>query len=186
MSKEPLNNERIIQAALAILDSYGVSGLSMRRLGAALDVEAASLYHHIPNKGALIQMVIDAVSAEAAVPHDENQPWTQTLYRFAAKYRDVLRKHPGVTPLVAIHSVSAEAGAKLAVPLIAAMEQSTINREQSLFVIQSVAVFVIGHALAEVGNWPDPPTAPPEYYDQWFEAGISALIHGFKQQYSEE
>jgi len=70
-------------------------------------------------------------------------------------------------------------------PLIAAMESTTASPEEVLIVIQSIAVFVIGHALAEVGNWPEPPTAPTSYYDQWFETGITALINGFKHQYTD-
>ncbi|WP_442601432.1 TetR/AcrR family transcriptional regulator [Paenibacillus sp. KN14-4R] len=183
--KEPLSHERIIQAALAILDSSGVSGLSMRKLGASLHVEAASLYHHIPNKNVLIQKVIDAVSTKAITPFEESQPWTKTFYTFATNYREILRAHPGIVSLVATHSVSEEVSRKLAMPLIVAMEKTTANEEQVLFVIQSIAVFVIGHALAEVGNWPEPPTAPVHYYDQWFETGITAMINGFKLQFQE-
>ncbi|ANY69021.1 hypothetical protein BBD42_22945 [Paenibacillus sp. BIHB 4019] len=185
LPKEPLSHERIIHAALAILDSHGVTGLSMRRLGAALNVEAASLYHHIPNKNVLIQKVIDADSAKAVVAIEGSQPWTHTFRTFAARFREVLRRHPGAVSLVATHAVSAEVGTKLAMPLIASLEQTAANHEQAIFVIQSIAVFVIGHALAEVGNWPDPPTAPLSYYDQWFEMGLSALISGFEQQFNE-
>ncbi|MFE3574773.1 TetR/AcrR family transcriptional regulator [Lysinibacillus sp. NPDC059133] len=183
LQKEPLSNKRIIQATLDILDSYGAAGLSMRRLGTTLNVEAASLYHHVPNKEALIQQVIDDVSIKAVVDEATVLPWTQTFHAFATNFRNILKAHPGVVPLVAIHSVSEETGAKLAVPLIAAMEKTKASPEEVLFIIQSIAVFVIGHALAEVGNWPERPTAPPEYYNQWFEVGLTALINGFKQKY---
>jgi len=185
LPKAPLSYERIIQAALDILNSFGVKGLSMRRLAAALNVEAASLYHHIPNKEDLLQKVIDAVSAKAVVPEEGSQPWTKTFYTFASNFRAILRTHPGVVPLVATRSVSEETNARLAMPLIAAMESTTASPEEVLIVIQSIAVFVIGHALAEVGNWPEPPTAPLSYYDQWFETGIHALINGFKHQYND-
>lgn len=183
-SKEPLNIERIVQSALTILDTHGVTGLSMRRLGAELNVEAASLYHHVPNRDALIQKIIDTVSAKAVTISDVSVPWPKALYSFATKYKEALKMHPGVVPLVATHPVSTEAGNKLSTPLLETMEKAKVDHEQALFIIQSIAVFVIGHTLAEVGNWPDPPTAPQSYYDQWFETGISALINGFKLQYN--
>lgn len=184
VSKEPLSNERIIQAAFTILDSKGVTGLSMRRLGSALNVEAASLYHHIPNKGNLIQKIVDAVHSKIEV--SDKGTWTKTFHAFATNYREVLRMHPGAVTLVATTAVSEEVGARLALPLIEAMAKTSVNHEQALFVIQSIAVFVIGHALAEVGNWPEPPTAPASYYDQWFDTGLAALINGFEQQYQEK
>lgn len=181
--KEPLSSERIVQAALSILDEDGVAGLSMRRIGAALNVEAASLYHHIPNKMALIQKIIDTVSTRAALPSAELLSWPQMLLQFAKSYRTVLLIHPGVVPLAAIHPVSPEVFIELAAPLIREMETTSASYEHILFVIQSTAVFVIGLVLAEVGNWPEPPTAPSSYYDQWFDVGVKALVNGFMLQY---
>lgn len=146
--KEPLNIERIVQSALTILNTYGVTGLSMRRLASELNVKAASLYHHVPNRDALIQKIIDTVSAKASILNEKPMPWTQALYSFAMKYRKVLKMHPGVVPLVAIHPVSIEVGSKLSAPILEAMEKANIDHEQALFIIQSIAVFVIGHTLA--------------------------------------
>ncbi len=52
--REPLTREKIVEKALEILDADGVEGLSMRRLGDALGVEAMALYHHFPNKDAIL------------------------------------------------------------------------------------------------------------------------------------
>ena len=43
-----LSRERIIVEALHIIAGRGLGGLSMRRLGDALDVEAMAIYHHFP------------------------------------------------------------------------------------------------------------------------------------------
>ena len=42
-----LTRDRIIEAAVAYADQHGVEALSMRKLGAELDVEAMSLYNHV-------------------------------------------------------------------------------------------------------------------------------------------
>jgi len=111
--KEPLNVEKIVHTALVILDKYGVDRLSMRRLGAELNVEAASLYHHIPNKDTLIQKMVDTVSAQAIITIDESMSWPQALQLFATTYKNTLKMHPGIVPLVAIHPISTEVGEKL-------------------------------------------------------------------------
>ncbi|MBR8745408.1 TetR/AcrR family transcriptional regulator [Nocardiopsis sp. MG754419] len=43
-----LSRERIIVEALHIIAGRGLGGLSMRRLGDALEVEAMAVYHHFP------------------------------------------------------------------------------------------------------------------------------------------
>ncbi|MCJ7841061.1 TetR family transcriptional regulator [Lederbergia sp. NSJ-179] len=182
-AKEPLTIEKVVQSALTILDTHGVTGLSMRRLATELNIKAASLYHHVPSRDALIQNIIDTDSAKAVILNEEPMPWPQALFSFATKYKEVLKMHPGVVPRVAIHPVSTKASSDLSAPLLKTMEEANVDHEQALFIFQSIAIFVIGHTLAEVGNWPDPPTAPQSYYDQWFETGISALINGFNLQY---
>ena len=47
---EPLSRERIVEAALALVQADGLAGLSTRKLGQSLGCEAMSIYHHFPGK----------------------------------------------------------------------------------------------------------------------------------------
>ena len=49
-TRVPLDRERILTAAVAFIDDQGLSGLTMRRLGSSLGVEAMSLYRYIPGR----------------------------------------------------------------------------------------------------------------------------------------
>ena len=49
-ARETLSREQIVAAAMTILDTDGVAGLSMRKLAAKLDAGATSLYWHVPTK----------------------------------------------------------------------------------------------------------------------------------------
>ena len=62
--REPLTKEKIVEKAIELLDAEGVERLSMRRLGEALGVEAMALYHHFPNKDAILDAVIGRIVAE--------------------------------------------------------------------------------------------------------------------------
>ena len=55
--REQLSQERIIAAALELVDEHGLEGLSMRALGRRLGVEAMALYHYFPSKAALLEAV---------------------------------------------------------------------------------------------------------------------------------
>ena len=63
-----LNREAVIQAALGMLDTVGVDGLSMRALADRLGVKAASLYWHIRDKDQLLELVAEAVLDRVALP----------------------------------------------------------------------------------------------------------------------
>ena len=55
---KPLTKDELFDTALAIADADGLEALTMRRLASEVGVEAASLYHHIPNKEALLDGVL--------------------------------------------------------------------------------------------------------------------------------
>ena len=61
-----LSRGLILDAAVALVDSEGLDGLSMRKLGAALGVEAMTLYHYVPNKAALLDGLVEWVLQHSA------------------------------------------------------------------------------------------------------------------------
>jgi TetR/AcrR family tetracycline transcriptional repressor len=60
-----LTRTQIIEEALRLVDAQGLEGLSLRTLAARLDVQAPTLYWHVPNKAALLDAVSDAIMGEA-------------------------------------------------------------------------------------------------------------------------
>jgi AcrR family transcriptional regulator len=52
--------ERILEAALALYQSAGLDGFSMRKVAAALGSSAMGLYRHYENKDALIEALVQA------------------------------------------------------------------------------------------------------------------------------
>jgi AcrR family transcriptional regulator len=59
--KRPLSRDLVLETAISLVDHEGLGALSMRRLGQELGVEAMSLYHHVANKEALLDGMVDAV-----------------------------------------------------------------------------------------------------------------------------
>src|SRR6202012_992090 len=49
-----LSRDKVLEAALRLIDEHGLAALSMRRLASDLGVEAMSLYHHVRNKADLL------------------------------------------------------------------------------------------------------------------------------------
>ena len=53
---------------VTLLDTHGLSSLTMRRLGAELDIQPSAIYHHFPSKQALLAAVADEILARGARP----------------------------------------------------------------------------------------------------------------------
>ncbi|MFF4198638.1 TetR/AcrR family transcriptional regulator [Nonomuraea sp. NPDC001831] len=177
-----LTVERIVAAAVGILDAEGPDALTMRRLGADLGVAAMSLYRHVPNRDALVSLVVDRLFAEAMAGYTPVPDWPRALTGFAVAYRRFLLAHPRAVPLLATHPVDVRLGTELMSGLLARFEAAGVPPGDTVNAVQSVAVYVLGHALAQVGSTAethDP--AALRFYDQWFDAGLRAMVSGFEQ-----
>ncbi len=95
----PLTRERALQAALRIADAGGLEALTMRRLADALKVEAMSLYHHVENKTAILDGMVDLVFEEVALP-PADLDWRPALRRRMASLREVLVRHRWALPVL--------------------------------------------------------------------------------------
>lgn len=94
-----LTRERVLDAALDFADRHGAAALSMRKLGAELDVEAMTLYHYVPNKDALFEAMVDRlVQPLERVEPRKNEDCAAWLIRLGTAFRDALLAHPGRCP----------------------------------------------------------------------------------------
>jgi predicted RNase H-like nuclease len=93
-TRPPLTRDRVVAQAVALADEQGVAGLSMRALAARLGVEAMSLYHHVANKEALLDAMVDAVFAEMHLPDGRaGRGWRAELRERSVSGRRALRRH---------------------------------------------------------------------------------------------
>jgi AcrR family transcriptional regulator len=97
-----LTRQRVLEAALQLIDREGLEGFSMRKLGAMLGVEAMSLYNHVESKGALFDGVIEVLVLQAAYPEMPDATPRDELWAYIHALRNVLRAHPQALPLVAL------------------------------------------------------------------------------------
>jgi len=74
----------------------------MRRLAADLGVEAMSLYHHVPNKDALLDGLVEAILEEVhdATSEGTGADWRAALRDRCLSARDVMVGHPWAPKLI--------------------------------------------------------------------------------------
>src|SRR6202451_2674313 len=81
-----ITRQKVLAAALDIIDRDSVDGLSMRRLARALDRDPMILYRHAPNKAALLDGVAETVLAHLKVD-SADRDWASQLRTVARNYR---------------------------------------------------------------------------------------------------
>lgn len=156
MPKAGLTREKVLDAALELIDAHGLPALSMRKLGAELGVEGMSLYRHVPNKAALLDGLVDRVmeTAFAGLTLDGDGSWVPWMRQFAHSLRAALLAHPGVLPLAATRPVNSPDALRMSERWLAAMRAAGLSLGRAMDVVNVLATFTIGHTLAEVGRTP--------------------------------
>ncbi|KQU72859.1 TetR family transcriptional regulator [Aminobacter sp. DSM 101952] len=94
-NEPPLSLERIVAAAVYLLDAEGAAGLTMRRLADRLGAGTMSLYWHVDNKGDVLDLALDAVleypgPPQPVVPGD----WRAEVVHLLEHWRAGMLRHP--------------------------------------------------------------------------------------------
>ncbi len=95
-----LDTDQVLAAARAVLREDGVEALSLRAVARRLGVAPNTLYSHVAGKDDLLDLVLDDVLGEVALPAEEDlrrDPWGAVRAIMLDSY-DVLLAHPGLVP----------------------------------------------------------------------------------------
>jgi AcrR family transcriptional regulator len=98
--REPLTRDRVVEAALRVMDQEGLEAVSMRRVAREVGVEAMSLYHHVEDKEDLLDGICEHVMAGFDFPEPTGD-WAEDCRRGARAWRRLLQAHPNVMRLFA-------------------------------------------------------------------------------------
>lgn len=90
-----LSRDRIVEAALRVIDDEGLGDLSMRRLAQELDVWPMALYRYFQDKEELVEAVVEAASTRIELPPDGGS-WRAGLFGLLGGVIASVRRHPGL------------------------------------------------------------------------------------------
>ena len=94
--------DRILAAAVEVLDEQGAEALSMRSLAQRLQSGTATLYRHFSNRSELVSTVIDHILGEIDLDAHAiaELPWQQACTLFAQNMFHALGRHGNVASLL--------------------------------------------------------------------------------------
>lgn len=146
-ARRPLTRERILDAAIDLIESEGPGALSMRRLGSALGVEAMAIYHHFKGREDLLRAIAERLLAPLA-ELEFGTDWRQACEAFATRLREVAVARPSTFQLVGMQPL-AEAALAPVERLLQTLVGAGFDPGTALAVYRATVSLARGYALAE-------------------------------------
>ncbi|MBY8871429.1 TetR/AcrR family transcriptional regulator C-terminal domain-containing protein [Micromonospora sp. PLK6-60] len=145
--KPPLTLERIVDAAVALLDQHGVEGLTMRSLAQQLDVTATALYWHVETKDDVLDLAVDRIFGDVPIP-EVSDDWAGDIRALTRGWRSAMLDHPWAPGLVGRPMLGPNVLARTEF-LQAALVRGGHSGRQLAVVTRVLANYVIGASLTE-------------------------------------
>ena len=188
-----LTVQRVVEAAMVVAESEGVEALSMRKVAAHLDVGAATLYTYVPDKAALLALMVDEMTGQAPLPHTRPGAWREKVQAWAREDLASFRAHPWLVeitsgPFIGPHAFAWTDSA------IRVFDGTGLDAEEALAVVEAVDGLVQGHVAKVIEadrarGWVDPEgrsfaTIQEGYLTtHWIEAGRFEAIERLRDPY---
>ncbi|MEV4611412.1 TetR/AcrR family transcriptional regulator [Kitasatospora sp. NPDC049258] len=145
-----LSRERIVRAALALLDADGVPAFSMRKLAGELDVTPMSVYWYVDNKDELLELALDAAFGEMRIPPlGEHGDWRAHLRTLAREYRSCFQRHPWAAQLSGRFLALGPNALFLSTSAVGTVARSGLSGDALGAALGLVLQFAYGFALGE-------------------------------------
>jgi AcrR family transcriptional regulator len=166
--RKPLSRERILGAALELVDEQGIDALSMRKLGQSLGYEAMSLYNHVANKDDLLDGILDLVLAEMEPPDPAGG--LPAIRASALSAHAALKRHPWAANMLMSPGRIRPARIQYMEALLASLRGARLSAETTYHVYHVLDAHIIGFSL-----WASTHGKMPEHIEDaraWFEENI--------------
>jgi TetR/AcrR family tetracycline transcriptional repressor len=154
---EPITPDSVADAALRIIDSQGLDGLTVRALAAELGVGTMTLYWYVKNKDEVLDLVADRLLASVVIPPLE-QDWLVSVREGAIAVRSALLSHPRAVPIIVGRGSFGPNGLRLLEGSIGVFRSAGFSDEDSAYAYLAISNFVTGFCVFETAAAEGTPT----------------------------
>lgn len=182
--RPPLTRERIVAAALALIDRDGLEAFSVRGLGASLGCEPMSVYHYFPAKTHLLDALVDDALASILTDPRDADPFDR-LRALARSYRALAQRHPKLFPLIAAHRLDTPAGVRFIEQTLRLVHAAIPDDRLAAQYFRVLGYYLTGAALDETAGDANGTLAAegfdsPEWRESAFELGLDSLLDAMR------
>ena len=183
----PLKVDEIVETALSLTAEHGLDALTMRSVAGAIGVTQMSLYHHVGDKAALVDLVADAVVAGVPEPATD-LPWD----RWLTEYHDALWKRLHGYPGLARHLLEhpdTPAGAAIRRATVGVLTAQGFTERDALLASSTFHTHLLGRLAITAIPAATAGTGEPSWRSHGLSAadysahGVRTVIEGLRAQH---
>lgn len=145
-----LTPQRIVALALEIIDEDGLEALNMRRLAALAGVKPMSLYHHFPNKQAILDEVGEAIAAAALGASPPNPRWQARVRQLFLGLHALAEAHPRALPLISTAVLRTPSGRRWMEELMRVLLEAGFSEDRAATVYHVLGAHTLGLGYARM------------------------------------
>ncbi len=154
-SGPPLTRERVVSAALGLVEQDGPRQLTMRRLGEALGVEAMSIYEYVTSKHDLISAIAERLLQELRLDRATAGPWLGRIEAVARAWAALAEAHPRAFPLLYEPRQTSPQDLESAELILAALHDGGFDPAASAVAYRAMTCLIDGALLRQTAGLPD-------------------------------
>ncbi|MFG2971263.1 TetR/AcrR family transcriptional regulator C-terminal domain-containing protein [Streptomyces sp. NPDC048288] len=147
-----LTREKVVDAALEMIDRDGPDSFSLRKLAGELGVEAMSLYNHVPNKDALLDGVAEVLLGGVDFAGAGLGTWQERARAHAAAFRAAALRHSKAFTLVLTRPTQSPAALESIRCALAGFPELGLSPRELVHVVRSFAGYTVGMIMRELGS----------------------------------
>jgi TetR/AcrR family tetracycline transcriptional repressor len=151
----------VVAAARRIVDREGLGALTMRRLAVDLGVTPNTLYSHVADKSALLDLLMDQVAGEVEAPNPDTVDWRDGLRALYSSTRRTVAAAPELAPLFLSRAPRGPRGPnalRLGEVTFQLLSRGGVEGPAAVRALRSLLVYSFGYAAfaAARASQPDP------------------------------
>jgi len=126
--RRALDRETIVDAAIRILDSDGLDGVTLRRVAEELGASAASLYDYVESKDVLVELMLDRVIGEIDLSDlPDSRPWQDQIKDLIRRTRTAFASHGDIARATLGHIPSGQNALQEMEVMLAVLRRSELS-----------------------------------------------------------
>jgi TetR/AcrR family tetracycline transcriptional repressor len=169
-----ITREKVVDAALELLDDKGIEGVTVRALAERLDVRAPALYWHLRNKRELLdEMSTTVLRRIADVLPAPGASWSEDLAAYARVLRaEYLRHRDGARTFSGARVSDPAVVVRVKEPLYQRWTKAGLTLAEADDALDVVVAFVVGFVIEEQERLQSADTDPTRYSLAERDAGL--------------
>ena len=148
-----LTAERIVEESLRLLDTGGVAGFSMPKLGRALGADPTAVYRYFASKDDLVLAIAERLIAEAMDGLVPSECWVETLIDTTRRLRRTYLAHPAAASLSSCRTTQRPAEMRVVDVLLDTVFQAGFEGLEAAVVYRSLGDFALSWCGGEAAIW---------------------------------